>query len=194
MWWISRATGMVASMLLVASVVWGVLYATRALKPIDRPAWLLAIHRWVSALACIGVVIHIAALVGDNYLHFGWKEIFVPMGSGWKPGPVTLGVVAMYLLILVQVTSLTMKRLPRSAWKLIHYTSYAAVWLTSVHGALAGTDVSNRLYQAVAMFLTVITVAVAIVRVVMGTTRQQRARRAAAAAAASPVAAGVGAD
>ncbi|MEQ1700237.1 MAG: ferric reductase-like transmembrane domain-containing protein [Ilumatobacteraceae bacterium] len=182
MWWISRATGMVASILLVASVVWGVLYATRALKPIDRPTWLLAIHRWVSALACLGVVIHIAALVGDNYLYFGWKEIFVPMSSGWKPGAVTLGVVAMYLLILVQVTSLTMKRLPRSAWKLIHYTSYAAVWLTSVHGALAGTDVSNRVYQAVAMFLTVITVAVAIVRVVMGTTRQQRARRAAAAA------------
>lgn len=199
MWWISRASGMVASILLVASIIWGVLLATRALKPVDRPAWLLAMHRWVSALACLGVAIHIAALVGDNYLHFGWKEIFVPMGSGWKPGPVTLGVVAMYLLILVQATSLTMKRVPHSAWKFIHYFSYAAVWLTSVHAALAGTDVSNRVYQAVAMFLTVVTVAVAIVRVVMGTTRQQRARRAAAAAGgaalpAEPVATGVSDD
>jgi len=179
MWWISRSTGMVASVMLVASVILGVLLATRALKPVDRPAWLLAMHRWTSALACVFVAIHVLSLVGDNYLYFGWKEIFVPMGSAWKPGPVTLGVIAMYLLILVQGTSLMMKRLPRSLWKFIHYFSYAAIWLTSVHGALAGTDVSNRVYQVVALLLTMATVTAAVIRVIMGTTRQQRAARAA---------------
>lgn len=183
MWWTSRATGLVASILLVASVILGVLLATRALKPVDRPAWLLAMHRWTSALACVGVVIHVLALVGDNYLYFGWKEILLPMGSGWKPGAVTLGVVAMYLLVLVQGTSLIMKRLPRSLWKFIHYFSYAAVWLTSLHAAFAGTDVSNRLYQAVALMLTTLTIAAAVTRVIMGTTRHQRAARAARTAA-----------
>jgi DMSO/TMAO reductase YedYZ heme-binding membrane subunit len=179
MWWISRSAGMVAFILLAASVVWGVLLATRALRPIDRPAWLLATHRWISALACIGVAIHIAALVGDNYLYFGWKQIFWPMGSQWKSGPVTFGVVAMYLLILVQTTSMLMKRLPRRLWKFVHYLSYAVIWLTSVHAALAGTDASNRVYQAVAVFLTVLVVSAGIVRVVMGTTRKQREARSA---------------
>jgi predicted ferric reductase len=170
---------MVASMLVVASLIWGVLLATRALKPLDRPAWLMAMHRWTSTLACIGIVLHVAALVGDNYLYFGWKEILVPMSSGWKPGPVTLGVVAMYLLILVQGTSLVMKRLPRRLWKFVHYFGYAAVWFTSVHAALSGSDVSNRLYQAVALVLTILTVTAAVIRVIMGTTRHQREARAA---------------
>lgn len=177
MWWISRASGMVASMLLIASVVWGVLLATRALKPIDRPAWLLAMHRWFSALACIGILIHVLALVADNYVYFGWKEIFLPQTSGWKRTPVTLGVIAMYLLIAVQGTSLFMKKLPRPLWKFVHYFSYAAVWLGVVHAALAGTDVSNRVYQAVALLLTITAVTAAVIRVVIGTQRSQVAAR-----------------
>jgi hypothetical protein len=45
MWWFARATGMVAGIALVASLVFGVLITTRWLKPIDRPVWLLAMHR-----------------------------------------------------------------------------------------------------------------------------------------------------
>jgi predicted ferric reductase len=180
MWWVARATGMVAGMLLVASVVWGVLFTTRALRPIDRPAWLLAIHRWVSGLACVGIVIHVLALVADNFVHFGWKEVFVPGGSSWRRWPVAIGVVAMYLLALVQGTSLLMQRMPRRTWKFIHYFSYLAVWLASLHGALAGTDASNRVYQVVAIGLTALAMAAAITRVVVGTSRQQAANRAAA--------------
>ncbi len=177
MWWLSRAAGMVASILLVASLVWGVLLATRALKPIDRPAWLLAMHRWFSALACIGVLIHVLALVADNYVYFGWKEILIPQASGWKRAPVTLGVIAMYLLVAVQSTSLVMKRLPRPFWKFVHYFSYVAVWLAVVHAALAGTDVSNRVYQVVALVLTITAVTVAVIRIVIGTQRAQIAAR-----------------
>jgi len=177
MWWLSRSAGMVAAILLVASLVWGVLLATRALKPVDRPAWLLAMHRWFSALACIGVVIHVLALVADNYVYFGWREIFIPQASEWKRAPVTLGVIALYLLIAVQGTSLIMKKLPRALWKFIHYFSYVAVWLSVVHAALAGTDASNRLYQAVALLLTITAVTAAVIRVVVGTNRAQAAAR-----------------
>jgi predicted ferric reductase len=179
---------MVASVLLVASLVWGVLLATRALKPIDRPAWLLAMHRWFSALACIGVGLHLFGLVADNYTHFGWKEILVPGASGWKTTPVALGVVALYLLVIVQGTSLMMQRLPRNLWKFLHYFSYAAVWLTSLHGALAGTDASNDVYIVVAVVLTFVAIAAAVIRVVVGTTRMQAAHRAAARAAAAAAA------
>lgn len=183
MWWTSRAAGMVAGILLVASLVWGVLLTTRALKPVDRPAWLLALHRWLSTLACVGVVVHILALVADNYVYFGWREIFLPQASGWKRTPVTLGVIAMYLLIVVQGTSLIMKSLPRRFWKFIHYFSYLAVWLGILHAALAGTDVSNRIYQAVALLLTITAVTAAIIRIVIGTSRAQVAARRATGAA-----------
>ncbi len=184
-WFVSRATGMVATAVLVLSLFWGVLLATRALRTIDRPAWLLAVHRWFSALACIGIAIHLLALVADNYTHFAWKEILVPGGSSWKTTPVALGVVAFYLVLAVQLTSLVMRRLPRRLWRAVHLTSYAAVWLGVVHGSLAGTDASNRVYRIVALAFIVLAVAAAVVRAVMGTTRSQRA-----AASRSPARAG----
>ena len=176
-WWVSRATGMVAGILLIGSVVWGVLLATRALRAIDRPAWLLAVHRWFSALTCVAVGGHIAAIVADNYVHFGWAEVLVPGGSAWKRWPVALGVIAMYLLIAVQISSLLMKRIPRQWWKAIHLSSYATVWLGFVHGALAGTDASNRVYGVVAAVLTFIATWVLALRVVLGTSRGRAARQ-----------------
>lgn len=185
-WWVSRATGMVATILLVVSLVWGVLLATRALRQIDRPAWLLATHRWFSALACIGIALHVAGLVADNYVHFGWREILVPWGSSWKNTPVALGVIAFYLIAAVQVTSLLMKRLPKRFWRLVHMTSYVAVWLGVVHGALAGTDATNRIYQLVALLLSVAAAVAAGARVIVGSTRAQRAQRAQPAAPRAP--------
>ena len=186
-WYFARASGMVAAVLLVASLVWGVLMATRALKPVDRPAWMLAMHRWFSGLAVTGVVIHIAALVADSYVHFGAKEILVPMASSWKPGAVTLGVVAMYLLVLVQATSLAMKRLPKRVWRGIHMSSYVLTWLVFVHAGLAGTDVSNRVYQVVALLLTIVAVTAAVLRVTMGRA-SRRGGRGTATSVATPVA------
>jgi len=187
-WYFARASGMVAAVLLVASLVWGVLMATRALKPVDRPAWMLAMHRWFSGLAVTGVAIHIAALVADSYVHFGAKEILVPMASSWKPGAVTLGVVAMYLLVLVQATSLAMKRLPKRVWRGIHMSSYALTWLVFVHAGLAGTDVANRVYQVVALLLAIVAVTAAVLRVTMGRAGRGAGRRASSDSAPPPTA------
>ena len=189
MWWVSRATGLVAGLLLVGSLVWGVLLATRALKPVDRPAWLLGLHRYMSTLACLLIVVHLLALVADNYVYFGWREIFVPWGSQWKNTPVALGVIAMYLIGLVQLTSLVMKRIPKTLWRSIHLLSYVGVWLSFFHAAYAGTDVSNPVYQVVVLPLAMVATAAAMVRLIIGSNRKQaqaRSARAGAQPAAAP--------
>ena len=94
-WYLARASGMVAVVLLVASLVLGVLLSTRALKPVDSPAWLREMHRWVSMLAVVATGTHLAGLVADSYAHFGWREILVPGASSWKPTAVTVGVIAL---------------------------------------------------------------------------------------------------
>jgi DMSO/TMAO reductase YedYZ heme-binding membrane subunit len=167
-WYLSRASGLVAWALLIGSLVLGVLLATRALKPLDRPAWLLAMHRWFSGLAVTATVVHLLALVFDGYVQFGAKEIFVPMASTWQPGAVAVGVVAMYVMALVQVTSLMMKRLPKRLWRGVHMTSYLLVWTATVHAGMAGTDATNRVYQAVALLLTIAAVSATVLRIIVG--------------------------
>jgi hypothetical protein len=79
----------------------------------------------------------------------------------------------------VQATSLAMKRLPKRVWRGIHMSSYVLTWLVFVHAGLAGTDVANRVYQVVALLLTIVAVTAAVLRVTMG----RATRRGGAAAA-----------
>jgi predicted ferric reductase len=167
-WYLSRASGIVAYVLLVAGVIWGVLLSTRALKPLDRPAWLLAVHRFLAALAVVCTGLHLGALVADGYVHFAWKEILVPGASAWRTSAVAVGVVALYLFAAVELTSLMMRKLPKRLWRAIHMSSYALVWTISVHAAMAGSDVSNVAYQAMALLLTVAATTAAVLRVLAG--------------------------
>jgi len=149
-WFVTRASGIVAWLMLTASVIWGVVLSTKAFPARRRPAWLLDLHRWLGGLAMTFLALHLSALVADNYTHFGLTDIALPFASPWKTGAVALGVVAAWLLLAVEATSLAMKHLPRKAWRAIHLTSYITFWLTSLHGAFAGSDTTAWLYQATA--------------------------------------------
>ncbi|WP_162941735.1 ferric reductase-like transmembrane domain-containing protein [Desertimonas flava] len=167
-WYLARAAGVMTLVLLVAALVLGVLLATRAMKPHDRPAWLLAMHRWLSSLVVVGTAIHVLALVADDFVHFGPIEVLVPMASTWRPVAVTFGVVAMWILVVVHVSSLLMKRLPKRLWRRLHSLSAVLVWCAVVHGALAGTDAGSPVYQAVAWLLVSTAVAAGLIRALIG--------------------------
>lgn len=172
-WYLSRASGMVAWLVLAATSLWGILIVTRMLKPADRPAWLLDLHRWLGALSVITTAVHMATLVGDNWVHFGWRELFVPQGSPWKTAAVTWGVLAFYVLVVVQLTSLVMKKLPRRLWHSVHLLSYALFLMATVHGLLAGTDASNEV-----LVLTMTSVLAIVAFSLLARVLQGRAKRA----------------
>ena len=46
-------------------------------------------------------------------MDIGPAELFVPLASAWKPGAVAWGVVALYLLLAIEITSLLQRRIPR---------------------------------------------------------------------------------
>ncbi len=145
-WYVARASGVVAWLMLTASVLWGVLLSTKAFPKHRRKAWLLDLHRGLAALTLALIGLHVTALVADSYTHFGLADVLVPFASAWRPVAVALGVISAWLLVTVQATSLAMKRLPRKVWHAIHLSSYVTFWLTSLHAALAGTDRANPLY------------------------------------------------
>ena len=145
-WYLARSAGIVAWAMLTASVLWGIVLATDLFPESRRPAWLLDLHRWLGGLTVAFMAIHLVALVGDSYTHFGVKEILVPFTSSWRPLAVALGVLAMWSLVAVEATSLAMKRLPRKVWKYVHMASYATFVMVAFHGALAGTDATQPMY------------------------------------------------
>ncbi len=166
-WYIARSSGIVAWALVAAAVIWGLLLTTRLLGGRPAPKWLLDLHRFLGGLAVIFTGIHLAGLVADTYTHFGLADLLVPLASAWKPIPVALGVVALYLLVAVELTSLAMRRMPRRWWRWVHTTSFGSFWLATIHGVTAGTDRTNPLLwmsflgaAALVLFLTMLRVLV----------------------------------
>ncbi len=47
-------------------------------------------------------------------------DALIPFASNWRPAAVVGGVVGLYLLVAVEVTSLLMRKLPRRWWHRIH--------------------------------------------------------------------------
>lgn len=173
-WYIARASGIVGWLLLTLTVLWGILTPAK-LSDRQRPAWFLDLHRWLAGLTIGFVAVHIAALMADSYVEFDVVDLIVPFASEWKPFPVALGVLATWLLVIIQTTSLAIKRLPRSVWRKIHLTSYLAFFLTSLHGTLAGTDAPNLLYQGTSIAALAAVIFTTIYRVM--TRRKRSAQR-----------------
>lgn len=175
-WYLSRASGIVAWLVLAATCLWGILLITRMLKPADRPAWLLDLHRYLGVLALVTTGAHMAALVGDNYAHFGWRELFVPNASTWKPGVVTWGLLAFYVMVVIQLTSWAMKKLPKWLWRGVHLMAYPAFIMASVHG-FDGTDADNQVFVLGATAVIAILAFSLMARILQG--RAKKALRAA---------------
>jgi DMSO/TMAO reductase YedYZ heme-binding membrane subunit len=142
-WYVARATGLVAWVFSIASIGWGLALSTRALGKRPKAPWLLDLHRFLGALTVALVVAHMGALVADSYAHFDVADLLLPMASTWKPGPVAWGVVAFWLLLAIEVTSLFMRRLPKRWWRGVHLTSYLVAVTSTVHGLQAGTDAGH---------------------------------------------------
>lgn len=145
-WYLARSTGIVAWALLTASMIWGLLLSTRLLQGRPTPKWLLDLHRHLGGLALAFTALHLVTLWADSYIQFSIADLLVPFATDWKPAPVAFGIIGLYLLAVVEATSLAMKRLPRVWWRRIHLTSYALFWMVTVHGITAGTDANHPAY------------------------------------------------
>ena len=164
-WYVARASGILAWGLLSASVIWGLLLSTRLLQRRPSPRWLLDLHRFLGGLAVTFVGVHILGLVADNYLHFGVADVLVPFASQWRTGAVALGVVSIWLLVAVEITSLLMRRLPRRLWHRVHLASYGTFWFATLHSVLAGSDSHNALFRLTMYGVIVVVVFLTVIRV-----------------------------
>lgn len=163
-WFLARASGLMAWALLTLAVILGAVLRTRLL-PRLRPAPIAQLHRFLAGLAMAFTGLHLTGLLLDGYIGFGAQDVLVPFGASWRPVAVGLGVIALYLMVAVAVTSAAMRHLPRRVWSLVHRTSYVTFWLATAHTLSAGTDATHpavlaaaALAGATVIFLTVLRV------------------------------------
>ncbi len=163
-WYVTRATGFVSWGLLALAVLWGLFITNKTLNRSTAPAWVLDLHRHLGGLAVVFVAVHVAALPLDGFTHWGWSDLLVPMASTWHPGAIAWGIVGMYLLVAIELTSLLGRRFPKKWWRRVHMLSFPLYALASVHLFAAGTDSGNVVVTWMVVTISTLIVFLTVVR------------------------------
>jgi methionine sulfoxide reductase heme-binding subunit len=140
LWYASRAGGTLSLILLTATVVLGIASGGRTTPRRIGRFEVGLLHRNLSLLTLVFLVVHVATAVLDPFVHLSWAVSVVPFGASYRPLWLGLGTVALDLLLALLVTSALRRRLGVRRWKAVHWLAYAAWPLALFHSAGTGTD------------------------------------------------------
>jgi sulfoxide reductase heme-binding subunit YedZ len=139
-WYLMRASGAVALLLLTLVSALGVATVAR-LRPGRLPRFVtLALHRNISLLAVAFLSVHVLTAVIDPDAAVRLVAVVLPTVSANYGIWLALAALAFDLLIALVVTSLLRRRVPRHAWRVLHYAAYLAWPVALLHGVGMGTD------------------------------------------------------
>ncbi len=139
-WHLVRSAGMIAYLLLAASTLWGIFLSSHVLKDWSPGPLTLLLHATTSWLAVVLAAAHALLLMFDNFYTYTLPDLLVPFVGPYRPFAVGLGVIAFWLIFAITISFGFRKLMGRRTWLWLHYTSYGAFALITVHALLAGTD------------------------------------------------------
>ncbi len=166
-WFATRGAGLMAWAVACSSVILGLLASTRVLGFKPSKPWLVDLHRHMGGLTFAFIALHLVTLWADSFVTFGWAELFVPFASTWRAGAVAWGILSMYLLAAIELSSLIKDRLPQKWWMGIHLSSYLVVITGTIHAWQAGSDVRNPFILIAGLVLLGAIVSLTVLRVVI---------------------------
>ena len=109
-----------------------------------RAVKLFRLHNWTGYIALATAIVHPAVLLFSSAPRFQVIDLLLPVWSPVQPLSNVLGAIALYLVIVVVVTSFFRRALGRRVWKSIHYATYAAAVIFFIHGLIADPTVTGR--------------------------------------------------
>ena len=139
-WYVTRASGIIAYLLLWLSTVLGLAVTSKYLDGMLDRVFTYDFHEFISLLAVAFTLVHVLVLTFDRYLPYSLAQILVPFLSPYRPFWVGVGVIAFYITLLVTVTFYLRNRIGRRAFRVIHIFSLLGYIGVTLHGYYAGTD------------------------------------------------------
>ena len=135
-----RAAGIGSYVALFLAVAWGLVSTTGV---VTRRVSKASSNRFHASVATAGIVllaVHLVLLALHDFIPFDLLDLLVPVRSSYRPFAVALGIVSMYALVIVMVSSWVRSKMPTSVWRAIHLLAVPAFILALLHAVFAGTD------------------------------------------------------
>ncbi|HCU70462.1 MAG TPA: hypothetical protein DIC35_01755, partial [Candidatus Moranbacteria bacterium] len=142
-WYISRASGLMAYFLLWWVMFFGLAIRTPILKSVFVPIFSLEIHCWLSLQSLFFVFFHAGSLLVDKYLNFNVWDIIVPFHSQTYTSEIALGILGLYLMAVLIITSYFKNIISQKIWRSIHWMNIVLFAIVTIHAFFIGTDLKN---------------------------------------------------
>lgn len=153
-WFATRSSALISWLGAALSVLAGLMTSSRLLGRRPTIPWLVDVHRGLAGLSVAFLAVHLVSLYFDEFIQFGLAELFVPWTAsipGLSDSSLAYGVIAFWLLVIVQLTSLIRDRLSDDVWRTLHLLSFGVLGFGSLHAFQAGSDVGNPIVLGVAI-------------------------------------------
>jgi hypothetical protein len=161
LWYLTRGTGAVSMMLLTATVGLGIMHSMRW-APKRTPRFVMSdVHRNISLLVLVFIVIHVATAVLDGFAPIRWLDAILPVGGAYRPIWLGLGALSFDVLLAIAITSLLRSRMGYGTWRAIHWTAYGCWAVAIFHGVGIGSD-TKQLWMQLLVATSIVAVLAAI--------------------------------
>ncbi len=104
---------------------------------------LFALHQWTAYVAIALTLTHPVVLLFLDEPKFRLLDIFFPVQSPLQPKLNLAGAAALYLLLLVFLSSLLRTRIGRPLWRRLHYLVFPAAMLLFLHSILTDPNLKD---------------------------------------------------
>ena len=143
LWYASRDTGVIALALLTVVMVLGMVINRQGRLPGLPRYGATSLHRSVSLLSVVFVVLHVVTALADPYVTVGIAASVVPFVSPYEPFWLGLGAVSADLMLALIVTSLLRGHLPRRVWRVVHWLAYLSWPVAFAHSVGSSPDLRH---------------------------------------------------
>jgi sulfoxide reductase heme-binding subunit YedZ len=142
-WWLaSRASGLLALILVTISVGIGLMMAGKVMRRPGLSRKLIAIHEQTALAGLIAIAVHGITLLGDPWLHPGVAGVTVPFAMSFHTAFTGLGIIGGYLAMALGLSFYARRRIGAKLWRKAHRATVVVYVLGLVHALGAGTDAS----------------------------------------------------
>jgi predicted ferric reductase len=104
---------------------------------------IFALHQWTAYLAVFFTLTHPAVLLFLKTPHFGSMDVLWPIHSYLQPKLNLAGAGALYLILVVFVSSLLRTQVGRPLWRTMHYLVFPCAALLFLHSILTDPNLKD---------------------------------------------------
>jgi hypothetical protein len=148
-WYLSRAAGFTAYLLLFVSVALGIVMSTRLVERFAKRNTIFDMHRFTTILALAFTLFHVYILLGDGFFNFDVWQLSIPFRTPYRVWQTAVGIGGLYVMLLITVSFYVRKFIGFRAWRALHYLSFGLFAAATLHGITAGSDTTQTWAQEI---------------------------------------------